>query len=624
MEAQRDTARSTGSPGSRRLSLTGRILGSAREEASETASEFKHLLTATNEAHDYYFIRPDNSVYSLLLFVPPVEQRRHGHYCTWLIVFCVWLVVLNFFIQFGLLYVVGHNVVAEHAEWIGGIVRLESPAWYHLHDSASMQHMVGGADLGECHDSGALCHQNDGVFSCAPPSVRLLSNWSTLDVNRDGIWSREEAYAQDYRDRILCKFHLDPSVLYDSTVNILQRLPGLVGRLHSNITNGTAIHKAYFDYYMVEPVICMYGDEDMCGNLLVNGYFDEAMRQRTFEPMRDLASAKHYCSHLLQHKCAEILPSTYRVWKVLRDRQCGLKQYHSEEYTSPKNDKDKWVLLVDYEKRVQYAGTQSWTFLIFVSILLFSFYATLALEMRSITKDFFWVWEFPANHASPTDYGSGAGIGEFSPAQFPHDVSGVDAEGGMGADMSVRRSRTDFPPGGAHPSHGGTTPRIHAIRRDHRYMVAVTTFLRLVLAALLLYVGTLFLTSDTQYLNLIFDALSLVFIIQIDELLYETMLRVQVKDDHARMAAMKITRRQHLRPIPIDFSICLLICIFAFLNIWQYGRNELEPVAQALECGCLAQGSKCFESEHFNKAWWDNHWTTTLPEANNLIARLVA
>merc|ERR1719271_195395 len=71
-------------------------------------------------------------------------------------------------------------------------------------------------------------------------------------------------------------------------------------------------------------------------------------------------------------------------------------------------------------------------------------------------------------------------------------------------------------------------------------MVLAMTVLRLLLWVFLLWSGTMFLTGKPRYLNLIFDALSLVFIFEIDELLYKTMLRSEFKKDHLLIADMRV------------------------------------------------------------------------------------
>merc|ERR1719456_1336681 len=85
-----------------------------------------------------------------------------------------------------------------------------------------------------------------------------------------------------------------------------------------------------------------------------------------------------------------------------------------------------------------------------------------------------------------------------------------------------------------------TTKAIFAVRTDHRMMVLTVTTLRICLWFFLLWSGIMFLTGQPRYLSLIFDALSLVFIFEIDELLYKTMLRHEFKMDHLGIDDLKV------------------------------------------------------------------------------------
>merc|ERR1712087_729054 len=80
----------------------------------------------------------------------------------------------------------------------------------------------------------------------------------------------------------------------------------------------------------------------------------------------------------------------------------------------------------------------------------------------------------------------------------------------------------------------------------HRAMVLAINVVRTFLCVTLVYSGTVFLTEDTDYLNLIFDALSLVFIIQVDELLYSTLLKKQMKHEHQGQPPVRMKRAKHL------------------------------------------------------------------------------
>merc|ERR1719230_771960 len=99
------------------------------------------------------------------------------------------------------------------------------------------------------------------------------------------------------------------------------------------------------------------------------------------------------------------------------------------------------------------------------------------------------------------------------------------------------------------------------------------TVLRLLLWIFLLWSGIMFLTGTPRYLDLIFDALSLVFIFEIDELLYKTMLRHEFKMDHLTIDDMKVAnlhggmlsgRKTVLMDILAFVSIILVACVIVY------------------------------------------------------------
>lgn len=604
------------------------------EGVGRSSDESTHLLKRTEDSENFYAIRPLGSVYSLLLFVPPVEQCRTGRNCTQLIVFIIFLVCTNFVMQFGLLYVVGHHVVEEHETWVTSIANIDTPVWYHLHKAAGLftpsnhegtsrqesflqriSHAQGAKK--KCRQSNTLCEQaGSDDWSCAPASVLLLGDWDTLDYNGDGTWSREEANNETYREEVICSHGLDPVVLYDNILAVMKDSPGLANRLHPSLVDGSGMQKAYLDWFKGTPLMCMYGDADNCGVLFERGYFDEALRHGTFKPMSNLRTAREYCYELLSTQCEAILPSTYRVWKTQAAKQCGDKTYTPISYESPTHDADKMMLKVEYSAVSEYAKTRSWTFPIYVVLLLLTFYNTMWLEFKSIIKVFHWAWEFPSDPAGVDD-----ATNRTTRVTYSADDDLPEEEGDKKIDFKHMRSMVAFMK--AHPSHGGSTPRIHSVRRDHRWLVLIVTFFRIVLWVFLLYVGTLFLTSDTKYLNLIFDALSLVFIINIDELLYETMVRVQIKDDHEHMEEMKIIRRSSIPVVQFDLLMSFFLILSCVVVIMQYCTLELEPLSRALECVCDVSGPNCVEARTYDKAWWDNYWTHVLPQANKAINELL-
>lgn len=548
---------------------------------------------------DFFAYPPEESVYSYLTFMAPIEMRRTGLFMTPLISFAVALVAVNFVMQVGLLYVTGQHIMKKHTEWVGSVAKIKEHAWYHVFP------MPYNLPEGNCKtkDSPLCADHKDGV-SCAPPSIHLLTDFDLLDINGDGIWAKEEAEDGSLREKIQCEFNVDLPMLYEQTVRSMNSTSELRGRQNDELFAGAGIHQAYFNWYMHKPLLCSYGDQDMCGLLFERGFFDEALQQESLAGFKDTTSAFRYCTHLLQYECFNILPNTYRVWRFKSKQQCGLKLYEQSDYHSPADDSVTPMLHVDFKKRKEYATTETWGFRLFLCILLVTFLSVMTEEMKKIIGSFIWCGTFPSdNHTSfRSDDGRIVGKKSIKITKFRYGTGDDDEQ--------IKKA-------------------ILAVRADHRIVVFLMTFLRLMLWCFLLWTGIMFLTGPPRYLTLIFDALSLVFIFEIDELLYRTMLRHEFKEDHMSIDPMQVPQlskgwfNSNIHIIN-DAAWMIGVIVLGVIIVGTYCHTELDPLLHSLECVCSVQGPNCAEAQAFSKSWWDTYWSSTMPSSNLIIDQLVS
>jgi len=503
----------------------------------------------------YYKLKPCESIYSFYMFMPPVEYRSTGRRCNYILIFALGLVILNMIMQAGLMFVVSRDSMRREDDVLRRLIQTPPP-WYQVHKLWSAKAPAGG-----CVPDNTLCIHVGDKISCAPRSLALLQHWDQLDINGDGVWSRTESANQTHRGDMQCRYGSDPLVLYGNMVSNLQAQPSLDGRLHPNLVEGTEIHKAYFDWYIGEPSLCLHMDEDSCGNLFERGVFDEAIRTGApFQPeINDLQSARGYCSNLLQHKCEHILPSSYKTWKMDALDMCGAKEFSAVPYDSPDKDPNNSVNRVTYQAPTEYQKYRSWIFMGYLAALLLTFFSTLLAEWKDIYRTMLYC------------------------IQFPH----------------LRGGANDF---------------------FQRLSVILVTLLRTILWIFVGYGGTLFLTSKTDYLGMIFDALSLAFIITIDELIYATMLRSPMKSAHQELEALLLHRRRWPLSVHcLEVLMLVLIVAAAVVIAYSFQSEELRPIHEALECLCSAEGSKCLSASVQTKDWWDNYWGRTVPAASQQI-----
>merc|ERR1719409_1300076 len=157
----------------------------------------------------------------------------------------------------------------------------------------------------------------------------------------------------------------------------------------------------------------------------------------------------------------------------------------------------------------------------------------------------------------------------------------------------------------------------------HRGFVLLINVLRTILWVKVLYTGTQFLTCGSDYLGLIFDAISLVFIIEIDELLYRVVLRGKLKRIHEDIEPVELTRYQCA---PVMFMEGALIGLVLAGVVYVTVANKLSnfaPLQDAVVCLCEVRGADCYESWKYDRAWWQQYWTQIQPAASNAINLLM-
>jgi len=556
-----------------------------------TTSEAARLIPKDDET----IVRPQKTASSFFLFVPARIGLDVVH-CfsggvkagSLTVIFALFLVVLTYVMQVSMLYAVGSHLVRRHSEW-----------------EQSVFHIPEFGEKMDCAKGDSLCHIIDGQYVCGPKAVQMMGLWDKLDVDGDSVWRRDEAAEPTLRAEMGCHYGLDTVILYNFLLNQLKREklltgPGLV---HANLTSGTSIHKAYFDWFKGDAIICGYGDEDMCGHVMKKGVFDAPMeRPGVSEVITDTRSAWSVCFDLLKSggRCESMLPSTYRVWRTQTVNHCGEQDFKSVQFENPHDKTDIISFVdVDFRKREEYAETDNWRFLVFLWSILVSFYATLVFELRGTIVLLMWVLHFDditlhGNHTQGKE----------------QDIEGdVDIDG-----------------------------NVSGISSSHRAMCGLIVLAKFALLGFIGYTGYTFLTSSTNYMNLLFDAVSLVFIIQIDAVLYNTLAGPRAKSllegiepMHVRgkeqgywlgydwpLLRFYMERNPHVR----DMFWALTVIVFVTLLSFFHYTKELIPIREALECACHVEGAQCFEATHYSKEWWYEYWTEVVPKARADIRRL--
>jgi len=516
-------------------------------------------------------IAPSPDVFSYFLLTAPSERKRHGHFTvdaftSYLLVFVV------LFMQCILLYCVWHKVIGKNVSWRDGIMNTGNSgnmAW----NVAEPKHES------TCNDGNSLCTLENGVFTCAPPSVQLIGRWDELDTDKDGVWTRSEVMRS--REALKCKFAVDPVEVFDVLGLLLKEREKYIW-LHPDVKKGEAIHKDYFTYIMGDVAMCGYRSGDMCGNLVQRGFFDAALMNGNIPRIgTTIRSALEYCHSLLDTGglCERTLPSKYSSWKIESVQECRSPTYEEFVYEDPNNGMVKSMLAVDYKARQNYEVAKTPVFKLYKTCIILIWMLLIVSQLRDAIKVFTWISQIPTTDDTA------------SSSQFP--VSDKSSE-------------------------------IRHIRDSHRFCLFIVSLVRMCILLILLYVGLNFLARQTDYIGLLLDGVALVFIVEIEEIVYTRVIRQDVRSDWEGRDPIPLTKVGLFagQPDVLDLVWFFFLLIFAIAFLWYYTATLVEPLYDALECACLSQGDKCREAHAFSFDFWAEYWAVDVPRSIQQITQL--
>lgn len=516
-------------------------------------------------------VSPSDNVYSYFMFITPTEFAKGDGNMSADTLIAILLLLLNFFMQFLLLYVIYNEVVIGNIEWQNGIMRLDGQEWNLFAPKPP-----------DCNPGGSLCFVEDGVFTCAPPTVQLTGRWDELDTNKDGIWTREEVEAN--REELKCKYVVDPIEVFDVFINFLKSREKVLW-LHPDIKEGRAIAKPYFTFAAGDIIMCGYRNKDMCGNVLKKGAFHVPLKYHTSPRVgTSIDSALKYCYDLLRPggTCETFLPSTYSVWKIEATTQCLAPHYSKFVYTNPGNNVTKSLLKVDYEARGAYETSKTTLFKTYKCIIIGMWLMAMMVELKDMIIIFTWCARFPSD----------AGM-------EPHEAVEMNHE-----DPDDEESDVKY--------------KINAISSSHRMNVLALNLVRFFLTTVLAFVGVNFLLNQTDYIGLLMDGVALVFVVEIAQILYSQVLRVSIREQTEALEPMEVEmfgiEYLNARPALMDFLWFTGCVLVAIIVLWHYSETLVNPLYDALECTCLGEGENCREAQRFSYDFWYNYWKVDVPK----------
>jgi len=167
---------------------------------------------------------------------------------------------------------------------------------------------------------------------------------------------------------------------------------------------------------------------------------------------------------------------------------------------------------------------------------------------------------------------------------------------------------------------------IQGITWKHRIGVGALIFFRLLLTLVLGFVGVSFLSKQTEYVKLLLDGVALIFIMEIATILYQQVLRDDIRDQTESLTAMRVRmfgwEWLNRRPAVADIVWLTVMVILIVIVMWLLNTMVFVPVGDALDCACLSTGESCHEYHAFSNEFWDKYWLEDVPGVYADVARL--
>lgn len=525
-------------------------------------------------------IAPSSDVFSYFLLTAPSERKRHGRFTVDAFTSYV-LVFFVLFVQCVLLFCVWHKVIGENVDWRKGIMNTGKD-W-----NIAMPKTEG------CNDGSSLCFISNGTFTCAPPSVQLIGRWDHLDINKDGVWTREECLHS--RAELQCILGVDPLEVFDMIGGLLQnRESEKYIWVHPDIKSGKSISRDYFTYILGDVAMCSYRNGDMCGNLVKRGFFDAAIISGQIPRVgTTIRSALSYCHKLLDYGgiCERYMPSAYATWKIESVSECSQASYHKFVYEDPNSGRTKSLLSVDYQARQSYEVAQSYIFLVYKTFILFIWLLLIVHQLRDVHHILAWIRSIPIEEDE----------------HFDDDGDAPSAR--LLAKMNSARRRSIL-----------QNEEINHIRRSHQHALIGVSLMRMCIISILLYVGLSFLAKQNDYIGLLLDGVAMIFIVEVQEILYSYVIRQdkrQTWEERSPMPFIPFASGSRLKPGAAFLDLAWFFVLLSTAAIFMvcHTKYVVEPLYDALECACLSEGSKCREAHVFSYEFWQQYWMLDLPSS---------
>mmetsp|Transcript_1569 Transcript_1569/g.4006 ORF Transcript_1569/g.4006 Transcript_1569/m.4006 type:complete len:694 (-) Transcript_1569:69-2150(-) len=492
----------------------------------------------------------------------------------------------------------------------------------------------GKKEVGEGTERRALCLNSQDGLDCAPPTYDYVNHWDELDVNKDGVWTKEEAEADELN--LGCKLGVPSEEVFRAVISGLRKYAMEISKdldtLAPEVTSGWGVPRKYFEHWRGMVVMCAAVDHNRCTGLIEEGVFDGALKMAVEDHaprdgIKSLEYALDYCQTMLfpGGVCDKALPVMYIMYRQQVRDKCGSPTYLTGSvYHNPYDEGDVLrVVELSYPKLDKYTMAESPVFQFFLCLILLVWYVNLLGEFVSILRLADFAWNFPGAQDDDPLLLRKLGrrvkrVVSHTASNFRQRMSFSDRDGRPEDEEAPRRQGSKSP---------AWTPRyvevespiIQDISEVHRAICFLIVSLRLWLLLYMANVGTVFTLSTYSYPDLLMNAVALAFVFELPEFLFALLVKAEDKRALEEVGAL-----EYCSLIPKPVGVMAYLCSVYFwglvvfpavcvTEVYLHHVYTVLPIYEALNCACLQHGERCIAQQTLTRSWWDRQWAGLEP-----------
>jgi len=499
----------------------------SRESGESSTSE--QLLSADD---DYLTLALSESIYDEAFLVPLIHGKEADdlfgrRFVSWL------MLTMNLLMQMAVMTKITQLVIANDAT-------RSSALWF---DEGGACNRISKIEpqfkrLPDIHSS---------YYDCHPAEVKIVSTWSKIDTNADGLWSRDEAVAQELQYKAETGHDLEIAFVWDS----------LAKKFNAAATG--VLQEAVVAPGMDEMRLCELLDAAICPNAEIRGFLKNHVAY--LDPQRRIDR----CEQVLNNECAGIFGEKFVQYQLAHASLCGDRNTIWEQYFR--------VRTVKYEIEEKYnrpiGGVTTGTYFGFLCVILAIWHISMMQELRNLKGWYEMMWYFPSCDAMHTADGG-------------NQCTEVSETSIVVLQIPVR--------------HKFATLVVHLIPRTIFLLICST-------------IGSKFLLQADDYEDLILNCVALSFLIEVDELIFSGLMSKLRKTWVSITEPLRVkmpgkrnqccTQIRKLRNSSV-FTMLIIVATTSIAVSTSYFKvgGKLDR-GVALGCLCQVHGSQCASAQFF-------------------------